>query len=147
MHRDYNGGLGMTDLILSLMTWIGTQTGYALPNHAPNIVITDRYNMCAQYGINNKGSCQASRLQGFYDKNVTIYLRPSFDMQNLNDRSQLLHELVHYVQWYNKQQQHECLGQLEVEAYELQDEWRVESGLKARNDPFKMIMLTASCEA
>ena len=137
----------MNEILLALLAWIGVQSGYEVPDSLPNIVMTERYNMCAQYGIDNMGSCQAAKLVGFYDKNVTIYLRPSFDIDDTVDRSNLLHELVHYVQWHNNQQNSRCLGQLEVEAYELQDQWRIDSGLESISDPFKMIMLSASCEA
>ena len=137
----------MNDIVFALLSWIGVQTGYALPGAVPNIVMTERYNLCAQYGIDNKGTCQAAKLLGFYDKNITIYLRASFDIHNREDRSHLLHELVHYVQWHNEQHHNRCLGELEVEAYELQDRWLVVAGLKSRIDPFKLIMLSASCEA
>lgn len=137
----------MNEILFTLLTWIGTQTGYAIPETMPNIVMTERYNMCAQYGIDNKGICTAARLAGFYDKNLTIYLRHSFDLQNADDRSNLLHELVHYVQWHNGQNKSKCLGKLEVEAYKLQDQWRVNAGLKARSDPFQLILLSSSCEA
>ncbi|MDY6979571.1 MAG: DUF6647 family protein [Pseudomonadota bacterium] len=137
----------MNDILFALLTWIGTQTGYTIPETMPNIVMTERYNMCAQYGIDNKGTCTAANLAGFYDKNLTIYLRHSFDPTDANDRSDLLHELVHYVQWHNGRNNSECLGKLEVEAYELQDQWRTNAGLKPTTDPFKLIMLSASCEA
>lgn len=63
----------MNDILFALLTAIGIQTGYTIPETMPNIVMTERYNMCAQYGIDNKGTCTAANLAGFYDKNLTRY--------------------------------------------------------------------------
>ena len=57
-----------------------------------------------------------------------------------------MHELVHYVQWSNQRQKNTCLGHLEVEAYTLQDKWRKGFSLAAVLDPFRMILLEASCD-
>lgn len=137
----------MTNLILSLLVWLGMNTDYDIDVALPNIVMTEPYNMCMAYGIDDMGSCKAARLMGFYDKNTTIYLRTSFNKANVEDKSRLIHELVHYVQWSNGRHLTECLGQLEVEAYELQDRWRVQHGLPPIMDEFKKILLTASCDA
>lgn len=137
----------MTELILSLMTWLSSHSGYDTRLDLPNIVMTERFNMCAQYGISTHSSCEAAGLQGFYDKNVTIYLRRDFDKNDPRDQARLLHELIHYVQWQHNRHQQECLGKLEVEAYELQDLWQVQQGYTATSDTFKLMMLSAACEA
>ena len=136
----------MQNIIVSLLTWIGSQTTYSIEPHSPNLTFTEPYNICANYGINHKGRCEASRLVAFYNKNNTIYLPLNFNRQNIEDRSVLVHELVHYVQWANNKHKQVCLGELEVEAYELQDKWRISQNLKSNLDPFKMIMLAASCD-
>jgi hypothetical protein len=51
------------------------------------------------------------------------------------------------VQWANGEHVECCPGLLEVEAYELQDEWRSQQGIAQQTDPFKLFMLEASCEA
>lgn len=137
----------MTNLILSLLVWLGMNTDYDIDIALPNIVMTEPYNMCSAYGINDMGKCKAARLMGFYDKDTTIYLRISFNQTDLQDKSRLIHELVHYLQWSNGRHMTECLGRLEVEAYELQDQWRTEHGLKPVMDEFRKIMLNASCDA
>jgi len=137
----------VTSLILSLLVWLGTNTDYDIDVALPNIVMTEPYNLCSVYGIDDMGRCKASRLMGFYDKNTTIYLRTSFDQSDLEDKSRLIHELAHYVQWSNGRHHTECLGLLELEAYELQDQWRIEHGLESSLDEFKKIMLSASCDA
>lgn len=137
----------MTELMLGLLLWIGANTDYTVTTALPNIVMTEKYNMCAAYGIGEKGRCDAARLHGFYDKNMTIYLRNGFDVANADDVSMLLHELVHYVQWLNGANRTTCLGMLEVEAYELQDAWRAKAGLGPGIDEFRKILLAASCDA
>lgn len=137
----------MQDLMVMLLTWIGANSGYDVDLALPNITLTNSYNICANYGINNKGQCEAASLKGFYDKNLTIYLPTEFDPQDPVDRARLIHELVHYVQWANHKHKTTCLGHLEVEAYELQDQWRLAHDLNESLDPFRKIMLEASCDA
>ena len=137
----------MQDLMVILLTWIGAHSSYNVDLVLPNISMTNSYNICANYGINNKGQCEAARLKGYYDKNLTIYLPNNFNPQDPVDRSRLVHELVHYVQWANNKQKTTCLGHLEVEAYELQDQWRLTHNLTESLDPFRKIMLEASCDA
>jgi hypothetical protein len=137
----------MQDLMVILLTWIGAHSSYNVDLVLPNVTMTNSYNICVNYGINNKGQCEAARLKGYYDKNLTIYLPNDFDPQDPVDRSRLVHELVHYVQWANNKQKTTCLGHLEVEAYELQDQWRVAHNLAESLDPFRKIMLEASCDA
>jgi len=137
----------MDVLLLSLIGWINLYTDYETVVDLPNIVITEQANLCQNYGINNPGICKATRLNGFYDKQLTIYLHPEFDPQNPADQSRLMHELVHYIQWHNGKQETHCWGHLEAEAYTLQDEWRWHNDLAQRTDPFKLIMLEAACDA
>jgi len=137
----------MDALILVLLGWLNLYTEYDTNVELPNIVITEQANMCAQYGINDPGICQATKLKGFYDKRYTIYLHPDFDPMNEVDRSRLLHELVHYLQWQNGVNKNACWGNLEVEAYNLQDEWRHMHDVPDRADPFKLVMLEAACES
>ena len=136
----------MQDVMALLLTWIGANSGYDVNLVLPNISMTNAYNICANYGIDNKGQCEAAKLKGYYNKELTIYLPTEFNPQDHADRSRLIHELVHYVQWANNKHKTTCLGHLEVEAYELQDQWRVAHNLNESLDPFRKIMLEASCD-
>lgn len=136
----------MVETIFAMMLWIEANTDYHAPAFQPNVVITEPSNVCVAYGLNQQGRCQAARLLGFYDKDVTIYLRNDYQHTDIEHASRLLHELVHYVQWKNGSHENRCLGDLEAEAYELQDRWRVQFGLEPKVDPFKLIMLSASCD-
>ncbi len=136
----------MHDLLLTLLIWIEANTAYNTNVILPNVTMTEPYNVCAIYGINHKGQCDAAKIIGFYDKNVTIYLQHNFRTENKVDQSRLLHELVHYLQWSNGKNKTTCLGHLEVEAYKIQDKWRVQHDLSETLDPFREIMLSASCD-
>lgn len=137
----------MDAIILSLLGWLNLHTEYDTNVDLPNIVITEQANMCQSYGIIDAGTCQATKLKGFYDKRLTIYLHADFNPQNPVDQSRLLHELVHYVQWHNGRNKGECWGHLEVEAYNLQDDWRMLNGVPGSTDPFKLVMLEAACDS
>jgi hypothetical protein len=136
----------MAELMLSLLTWLGSHTAHRVDLPLPNLVLAEPYQLCVRYGERDKGRCAATRLRGFYDRHLTIFLHADFDPRSPVDRSRLLHELVHYVQWKNGAHGR-CWGELELEAYRLQDAWRAEHGLAPALDPFKAIMLGAACEA
>ena len=137
----------MNEVMLSLLMWIGANSSYDTQLNLPNIVITEEQNMCALYGINNRQRCKDMKLRGFYDKRMSIYLRPDFELDNPHHQSQLLHELIHYVQLHNRDNKDYCLGLLELEAYDLQDKWRNRLGLKPVLGDFNRLMLEASCSA
>lgn len=136
----------MNEIILSLMLWVGDHTRYDIYLQQPNILQTTQHNMCKSYGIDHKARCDSMKLTAFYNKQQTIYLKTSFEPDSLHNQSQLLHELVHYIQWSNQLENHYCLGQLELEAYDLQDQWRIQNGLEPLLDDFNRLMLAASCE-
>ncbi len=137
----------MSSLMLMLLGWLNLHTDFDTQVELPNIVITEHANLCAQYGIHDKGTCEATRLVAFYDRKRTIYLHPNFDPADETDRSVLLHELVHYLQWQNGLNENACWGDLEVQAYRLQDDWRWQNDIPGQTDPFKMVMLEAACES
>ena len=136
----------MDVLLISLIAWLNVNTGYDTQVELPNIVFTEQGNMCYSYGIQAKGKCQSTRLKGFYNRNWTIYLDTSFNPEDPVDQSRLMHELVHYVQWHNGQENKLCWGHLEAEAYTLQDKWQAEHNIAGNIDPFKIIMLRAACD-
>lgn len=137
----------MDAIMLSMLAWLNLHTEYEVSPQLPNIAIVENSNLCRLYGVSDAAYCQSIQLKGFYNESQTIFLHADFSATNLQDQSRLLHELVHYVQWANGEHVDGCRGMLEVEAYELQDEWRYQQGMAQQTDPFKLIMLEASCEA
>ncbi len=137
----------MEALLFYLLGWLNLYTDFDTNVVMPNIVITEQANLCQAYGIKDMGTCHATNLKGFYNTKRTIYLHADFDPHNEQDQSRLLHELVHYLQWQNGTNKDACWGDLEVEAYSLQDEWRFLNDIEFRTDPFKLVMLEAACDA
>lgn len=133
--------------MLSLMTWLHFHTGYDVDVGLPNVTITEVANLCDVYGVDPYANCEAMKLKGFYNERHTIYLYAGFEGNDAPDQARLLHELVHYVQWHNGQHINGCWGELEAEAYRLQDLWRVENGMEKQADPFKLVMLEAACDS
>ena len=138
----------MSDLILAMLVWVSANSQYSLPQQLPNIVMVEPYQLCQKYGVQNQLNCKMLKVKGIYDKDVTIYLRNTFNPDDIEDRARLLHELIHWAQWANGHNEvNNCMGNLEVEAYTLQDQWRAQFGLQAKRDEFTMLMLEASCES
>lgn len=138
----------MNEILFSLLLWIGDNTQYDIFLNQPNISQVEPANMCRQYTNGNNQHCDPKQLIGFYNKSNTIYLGLNFKADTLNQKSQLLHELVHYVQWQNLfTNEPYCLGQIEHEAYRLQNLWRKQNNLQPVSDEFTLMMLAASYES
>lgn len=136
----------MNDILIIMLVWLGANTSYNTNISIPNIIQTESANLCKNYGITSQGQCATAQLAGFYNRHHTIYLHQHFNHRNVNDQGRLLHELVHYVQWSNGKHKTTCLGMLEVEAYDIQDKWLARYNLDASLDPFKRVLLEASCD-
>ena len=122
------------------MLWIHTATGYSIPE-IPDIEYLSTMNIrsyaygCDQVPIPNGNDeiCAAKKdwdldrnspiaLYDHIDK--TVILNKNFDIRTIHDKSVLFHELVHHLQYENDiDSTVECRGELEKEAYTLQDEW------------------------
>ena len=137
----------MAEVIMGLLIWIGANTEYDVDFPQPIVVMTTLGNMCQLSGIQDKRSCEVSGLKGFYNEKETIFLGADFDANNTHHVSRLLHELVHYIQYKNGMGKSRCRGEIEVEAYDLQDKWREARGLAPILPAFNRLMLEASCSA
>jgi hypothetical protein len=72
----------------------------------------------------------------FYsEKDHTVYLPDSWHPNDLRDRSILLHELVHHLQYLNRVKA-TCASELEWQALHLQVDWLGEQGVQ---EPFELI--------
>ena len=75
----------------------------------------------------------------FYsEKDDTVYLPDSWRSNKLRDRSILLHELVHHLQYLNRVKA-TCPGEFEWQALHLQVDWLSEHGIE---DPFELMGLS-----
>ena len=71
----------------------------------------------------------------YSDKDHAVYLPDTWRADDLRDRSILLHELVHHLQYLNKVKT-ECPSEFEWQAVELQIEWLQEQGVE---DPLEFL--------
>jgi len=129
----------MKELVLSLMIWIGGQTGFPVPEPPTISTKTTKefvyfLNDCDNLEKKDKAVCvptdQKSReILALYN-HITkeIYLPSYFNKNNMGHKAILLHELVHHMQYlsgYNKKVY--CIPMLEKQAYDLMDLWLVEN--------------------
>ena len=65
----------------------------------------------------------------YSSKNHTVYLPDSWHSNDLRDRSILLHELVHHLQYLNHVKV-TCKSEYEFQAFKLQAAWLSEQGVE-----------------
>ena len=135
----------MKEIILAMMLWIHNATGYTIPE-IPEIKFLSTMDLrsyaygCDQVPIPNGNDdiCAArkdwdldtkSNPIALYDHiDKIVILNKNFDIKTIRDKSVLFHELVHHLQYENDiDSTVKCQGELEKEAYTLQDEWLQET--------------------
>ena len=115
----------MKEIVLSLVVWLGANTGYVKEVSYPTIIVAQqeelREKLGPMYGNN--------RILGVYTAhNATIFLDTEVDVSTLRGKSTLLHELVHHYQAKSGRIfSNPCL--FEAEAYSIEDKWRRQNDL------------------
>jgi hypothetical protein len=121
------------EVLAAVLTgWIIAQTGF-LPPPPPQIALVRKERMVElAFGAH----ATEGNVRALYDRNTeTIYLREGWDPKDLRSRSELLHELVHHVQNFNKVPS-QCDAARERDAYHLQFAWLIEQGIQ---DPYSFL--------
>jgi|TARA_R110000782_G_scaffold209560_1_gene297721 hypothetical protein len=156
----------MKEIIIAMMMWIHTATGYSIPE-IPDINYLNTMELRSYaYGCeltpiptHNIELCAAKKdwdldrtnpIAIYDNENKTIIVNKKFDIETIHDKSVLFHELVHHMQFENDIDSNvECIGDLEKEAYTLQDEWLQEKYSVSVWDTIKMnrlfFMMITSC--
>jgi hypothetical protein len=156
----------MKEIIITMMMWIHTATGYSIPE-IPDINYLNTMELRSYaYGCeltpiptHNIELCAAKKdwdldrtnpIAIYDNENKTIIVNKKFDIETIHDKSVLFHELVHHMQFENDIDSNvECVGDLEKEAYTLQDEWLQEKYSVSVWDTIKMnrlfFMMITSC--
>ena len=128
-------------LILSLMLWIASVTGYHIQSIPEVTYLTHKelvYKLydCEKLTYDNEYWCKSPRkdsnILGIYNHDTQrIHIRKDIHFYHSKTvyASILLHELVHHMQWESKKE-FRCRGEKEEEAYDLQDKWLKEQGEK-----------------
>jgi len=130
----------MKEIILAMMLWIHNATGYSIPE-IPEVKFLETMDLrsyaygCDQVPIpNGNDDICAAREDWDVDSsgpialynhvNKIVILNKEFDIKTIRDKSVLFHELVHHLQYENDiDSTVKCQGELEKEAYTLQDKW------------------------
>lgn len=114
----------MNELVLSLIIWISSATGYAIPANLAEV------RLISQAELAEIGKEYNYEIVSLYDnkKNI-VYLHSGFDPEDLRHQADLLHELVHFLQAKNRTRPPLCEYSDEQEAYNLENRWLAEHGL------------------
>jgi Domain of unknown function (DUF6647) len=128
-----------------LIAWIVAQTHWIeqeMPpiRIIPHSEIKNMFNTEATTGSN----CEAL----YSSKNHTVYLADSWHSNDLRDRSILLHELVHHLQYLNHIKV-TCESEYEFQAFKLQVAWLSEQGVEYPLDlmgvDLRYVMMLSHC--
>ena len=120
----------MKEIILAMMLWIHNATGYSIPE-IPDIKYLSTMDIrayaygCDQVAVREDWDIDYRGPIALYDHmDKIVILNKDFDITTVHDKSVLFHELVHHLQYENDiDSTVKCNGELEKEAYTLQDEW------------------------
>ena len=103
----------------SFIAWITAQTGWAI-REAPPIRFVPYAELVRIY---SGGKGTDYHVESLYsEEDHTVYLPDSWHADNLRDRSILLHELVHHLQYLNNVKV-TCATEYEWQAVQLQVTW------------------------
>ena len=120
----------LADVVAELINWIGEHTHYDIsPTLAdpPSVIFSDAGQEILYEG---RHLVLSSSFRAVYDVETrNIYLRRPWIFSNIFDKSTLLHELVHDVQYQNRIWS--CAGKSEWQAYKLQEAWLLERGVES----------------
>jgi len=109
-----------------LISWIASQTHWTF-QETPPIDLIPSEEIQKRYTAEDPTSFQ---IGAFYSvKDRTIYLPDSWRSNTLRDRSILLHELVHHLQYLNHVKV-TCETEREFQAFKLQAAWLSEQGVE-----------------
>ena len=130
-------------IVVELLTWIGSHTDYdvsASLAEPPSIGFC-RHGEVIDY--EGESLIVDPDLGAAYDKERRhIYLARPWDAANARNLGTLLHELIHDVQYRNRDWP--CWQKTEWEAYKLQETWLAERGEKADFN-WALILMLSRC--
>ncbi len=127
-------------LVAILDDWLDDHSAWPRRAAPPVIRLVSQTEARARQG--ETASFQRGQLHGLYDpdKSEILLVRP-WNLNNVEDVSVLLHEMVHHRQaphhWY-------CPAAQELPAYRLQEAWLAEHGMQAKVN-WIAIVLDAGC--
>ncbi len=129
---DSKAGVEPAKDVASMVAWIGEKAAWAV-REAPPIRFVPYADLVKIFA---GGKPTDFHVEGLYsDEDHTIYLSDRWHADDLHDRSVLLHELVHHLQYLNHMKA-TCVSEYEWQAVELQVAWLREQGVE---DPLSLM--------
>ena len=130
-------------VIIELLTWIGAHTDYDV---SASLADPPSISFCRDGDVieyEGDSLMVDPDLGAAYDMvRRHIYLAQPWDVADVRNRSTLLHELIHDVQYRNRDWP--CWQKTEWEAYKLQEAWLAEQGESADFN-WAMILMLSRC--
>lgn len=138
----------MKELTVALLMWISSSTSLVYDGaHVPEIVRLpqDKLVHVLYQGEVPRGldidSVSVAGLYNFRDGN--IYLLESEDLETVEGRAVLVHELVHYLQYHSGVDRSvECIRKLEPAAYAAQAKYLAQHGKAPEFDQLRILVVS-----
>ncbi len=139
----------MKELTIALLMWISSHTPMTYDgSHSPNVVTVPHerlvhilYEGDLPQGLDSE-TVSVAGLYNFHDGN--IYLLEDEDLTTIEGRAVLIHELVHYLQYYHGiDKQVECMRELESAAYAAQAKFLAQHDQEAPFNDMHVLLVSA----
>lgn len=118
--------------MVALLTWIAAHSGYSVPDTLPDVVAMTQADfelyLCEQMEQCDSPMPHIEILALFDFEKRTVYILEGFNPHNLEHRSTMVRQLVHFLQAHARRSR-SCRGVLVQEARQLESHWRVAHGL------------------
>jgi hypothetical protein len=138
--------------IQSMVQWIVDNSRFEYHGDPyPTVITEDTLTVCSEIFPDREPHADCN-IAGYYDHEQNlIVIADQVTEYMVEDHFRevvLLHELVHFVQYHDGEYERaECKQALEIDAFELQDQWIDEQGIdpEQKNDPLFVVFVTM-CE-
>ena len=126
---DCKSSIEATKQAFALIAWIVVQTNWAV-RETPPIRLIPPAELLKMFPGETPADFHVEAL--YSEKDHVIYLSDTWRPDNLRDRSVLLHELVHHLQYLNHVKV-TCESEYDFQAFNLQVAWLSEQGVGTRS--------------
>ena len=135
--------------VQSMVQWIVDNSRFEYHGDPyPKVTTETALTVCSEIYPDSEPHADCN-IAGYYDHEANhIVISDSVTEYMVEDHFRevvLLHELVHFVQYYDGEYERaECKQALEIDAFDLQDQWIDEQGIdpEQKNDPLFVVFVT-----
>lgn len=135
-------------VMLEYITWITENSDYVYNDEElPKILFKTQRRMAELFYGEDFREDIPGNISGLYNTIENEIILPyGTKFSDYNNQPTLVHELVHFLQNTHGKFGNVCVGELEIEAYELQIQWMDEVGhTQERPDEFSYRVLILAC--